>query len=54
MLVYVMKEHCGTCKYFEWDGQENKKGYCAWYKAYYYPDDECDHWEDNGKPEYHY
>jgi len=46
MADYI-KYHCSTCEYFEWDGDENHKGYCAWYKVYYYADDQCDHWKED-------
>ena len=44
---------CGSCAEFEDvnGGQYDKnnsdyiKGYCAWYHAYYYPDDSCHHYK---------
>lgn len=36
---------CDTCAYYDFEG-ENKKGYCSWYRSYYYPDDRCDHWKE--------
>lgn len=45
-MAYYVKYRCGSCKYFEWDGCDYSKGYCAWYKTYYYPSDSCDHWDD--------
>lgn len=36
---------CDTCAYYDYEG-ENKKGYCSWYRSYYYPDDRCDHWKE--------
>ena len=44
MREYV-KYRCSTCKYYEYE-DENKKNYCQWYKAYYYCDDQCDHWKE--------
>ena len=46
MSDWVMKYTCGSCKEFEYAGK-NCKGYCNWYKCYYYPDDSCRHWEEN-------
>lgn len=40
---YVVKYTCGTCKEYEYKGQ-NEKGYCNRYRAYYYHDDHCSHW----------
>ena len=46
---------CGSCAEFE-DSNGGKydksssnyiKGYCAWYHAYYYPDDSCHHYRGN-------
>lgn len=37
---------CGTCKEYEYQGQ-NAKGYCNRYRAYYYHDDSCSHWEES-------
>lgn len=42
---YVEKYTCGTCKYYEYKGQY-EKGYCSYYKTYYYHDDHCNHWEE--------
>ena len=39
-----MAYQCRTCKYFE-DAGENEKGYCSWYRSYYYGDESCSHWE---------
>lgn len=43
---YVIKYTCGTCKYYEYAGQDNK-GYCNYYRSYYYHNDSCNHWEEN-------
>lgn len=43
MSDYVEKYKCGSCREYEYEGK-NKKGYCKWYRAYYYPDDSCSHW----------
>lgn len=33
---------CGGCTYYDFQG-DNYKGYCSWYKCYYYPGDSCSH-----------
>lgn len=33
---------CGGCIEYDYQG-DNKKGYCSWYKSYYYPGDSCSH-----------
>lgn len=43
-MVDYRKYHCGSCEFFEWNGEKYSKGYCSWYKVYYYADDACDHW----------
>lgn len=35
---------CKSCKYYDYEG-DNRKGYCEYYKSYYYPSDSCDHWK---------
>ena len=40
------KYRCGSCIYCEWDGDPYHKGYCSWYKTYYYPEDRCEHWKE--------
>lgn len=47
MSDYVVKGTCGSCSYYEYAGQY-QKGYCSYYRAYYFSDDSCNHWEDNG------
>lgn len=42
---YAAKYTCGSCKYYEYEG-ENSKGYCSWYRNSYFPDDSCNHWEE--------
>ena len=47
------ENQCGTCDYFkdarntnvlfDKNNPSNIKGYCEWYKAFYYPDDSCGH-----------
>ena len=44
MKEYV-KYRCSTCKYYEYE-DEDRKNYCQWYRAYYYADDQCDHWKE--------
>lgn len=46
MSDYVAKYTCGSCSNYEYEGQ-NTKGYCSYYKCYYYPDDSCNHWEES-------
>lgn len=46
MADYVKKYTCGSCDYYEFEG-ENKKGYCEYYKRYYYPDDSCKKWVES-------
>ena len=46
MSDWVRKYTCGSCKEFEYAG-ENTKGYCNYYRCYYFPDDSCRHWEEN-------
>lgn len=50
MSDYVEKYKCGSCMYYEYAGKY-EKGYCSWYRSYYYPDDECNHWEQNENAE---
>lgn len=40
MASYI--NQCGSCINYEFEG-DNRKGYCEWYKAYYYPTDSCNH-----------
>lgn len=41
--MYVeYEEQCGNCIEFDYKGS-NRKGYCSWYKSYYYPGDSCNH-----------
>lgn len=44
MADYINR--CGSCRHFEAGAciNQNTKYYCDWYKAYYYPDDSCDHY----------
>lgn len=44
MSDYVREYECGSCREYEYKG-ENEKGYCNRYHAYYYPDDSCRYWE---------
>ena len=36
------EDKCGKCENYSFKG-DNSKGYCSWYKTYYYPDDSCPH-----------
>lgn len=44
MSGYVKDGTCGSCSYYEYQG-DNTRGYCSYYRSYYYPDDSCSHWE---------
>ena len=46
MSDWVIKYTCGSCKEYEYAG-ENYKGYCNYYRCYYFPDDSCNHWEES-------
>ncbi len=44
-MSYVAYEtQCGGCKYYDFQG-DHSKGYCSWYRSYYYPGDSCSHQE---------
>lgn len=43
-MAYVRDYTCGTCVNYTYEG-ENTKGYCSYYKTYYYHDESCSHWE---------
>lgn len=47
-MAYVRENTCGSCSNYEYEG-ENSKGYCSYYRSYYYPDDSCSHWELNDR-----
>lgn len=32
---------CKNCKYFDENDTSGGKGYCEWYRTYYWPDDNC-------------
>lgn len=34
---------CGECTYYEMPKNKYEKGYCEYYRAYYYPEDSCSH-----------
>lgn len=42
---YIRSGTCGACSYFEYEG-DNSKGYCNYYRAYYWPDDNCKHYDE--------
>ena len=44
---WVRENTCGSCADFEFE-KKKKKGYCKRYRAYYWPDDSCSHWESDG------
>lgn len=37
---------CGSCRNYSFAGKY-QKGYCSRYRAYYYPDDSCQYYEEN-------
>lgn len=46
MADYVKYGTCGTCLNYSYEG-EYKKGYCSYYRTYYYHDETCNNWEEN-------
>ena len=49
--MYVAYEtQCGNCVYFDYQG-DNSKGYCSYYRSYYYPGEECSHQEKRRRSE---
>ena len=47
MSEWVREGTCGSCANFEFEGS-NSKGYCRYYRCYYWPDDSCRHYEEAG------
>ena len=45
-MGYVKEGTCGTCINYSYEG-EYTKGYCSYYKTYYYHDETCRNWEEN-------
>lgn len=45
MSDWVREGTCGCCMNFEFEGN-HCKGYCRYYKCYYWPDDSCRHYEE--------
>ena len=43
--MYDYYEQCGSCVYYEFNG-EGYKGYCSYYKSYFYPGDSCRYYSD--------
>ena len=43
MSYYAAEGTCGSCEYYEYEG-ENVKGYCSFYRTYYYSNDSCRNW----------
>ena len=41
------EDRCGSCGYYTFEGDGNK-GYCSYYRAYYYPGDGCSHYVKGG------
>ena len=50
----MANDNCNTCYYFKdyrdcktkFDKSYYEKGYCEYYKSFYYPDDSCNHYKD--------
>ncbi len=42
-MSYEYGNQCGSCKEYSFEG-DNKKGYCSYYRSYFYPDDSCQHY----------
>ena len=40
-----MIECCGNCENYTYEGKD-RKGFCDWYRSYYYPTDSCSHFRD--------
>lgn len=40
--MYYYENQCGGCVYYDYQG-DNSKGYCSWYRTYYYPGETCSH-----------
>ena len=40
-----MIECCGNCERYTYEGKD-RKGYCDWYRSYYYPTDSCSHFRE--------
>lgn len=45
-MSYQYGGQCGSCKEYSFEG-DNKKGYCSYYRSYFYPDDRCDHYDES-------
>lgn len=45
MSRYAQQYTCGSCINYSYEG-ENSKGYCSYYRSYYYPSESCNHWEE--------
>lgn len=46
MADYIRAGTCGACKEFEFEGND-KKGYCRYYRAYYWDSDSCRHYDED-------
>lgn len=40
--------NCASCEYYDYNEKWGLKGYCTWYKTYYYPEDTCSHYKEAG------
>lgn len=47
MSDWVRKGTCGCCINFEYEGSHSK-GYCHYFRCYYWPEDSCRYYEDAG------
>lgn len=47
MSYYDYDGQCGSCREYSFEG-DNSKGYCRYYRDYYYPDNSCSHWDERG------
>lgn len=45
MRDWDVKYTCGSCKRYDYKGAYTKS-FCHYYRAHYYPEDTCEHWEE--------
>ena len=50
--MYYYENQCGGCVYYDYQG-DNSKGYCSWYRTYYYPGETCSHQKPREKSNNH-
>ena len=46
-LEFKDKRNCRDC--FDIKYANSEKGYCDYYRSYYWADDSCDHYKNNGR-----